>query len=141
MVKNPEMFSSVGLALAKHFDSIFYVDIESGHYTQCVSSDLIDQLRIPAEGEDFFADAQNGAPGCTHPEDLKTALDANNKELVLKSLCEKGTYTVMYRLLVCGRVMHVRHIATLCEDRKHVLFCLVKMDGATRLTEAPVYVV
>ena len=31
MDTNQEAYSQIGLAMAKHFDSVYYVDIEPGH--------------------------------------------------------------------------------------------------------------
>ena len=47
-------FNHIATALASHFDSLFYVDIETGHYKEFIPTKLFEALQIPREGEDFF---------------------------------------------------------------------------------------
>ena len=71
MGKEEETFKQIGLTLAKHFDSVYYVDIESGRYEEFVHMKQLEDLRIPNRGEDFFEDSVENAASCVHPDDME----------------------------------------------------------------------
>ena len=54
-------FNQIASSLAGHFDSMFYVEIESGNYVEFIPTRLFEEFNIPKEGEDFFALSQNNA--------------------------------------------------------------------------------
>jgi len=53
--------NQIAETLAAHYDSVFYVDAESGHYTVLVPTQILAELNIPEEGEDFFEMAKANA--------------------------------------------------------------------------------
>ena len=44
-------FNQIATTLAGHYDSLFYVEIASGKYTEFVPTHLFEELRIPREGD------------------------------------------------------------------------------------------
>ena len=76
-------FNQIAMTLAGHFDSLFYVDMESGWYTEFIPTRLFGELHIPREGNDFFAMFRENAPKCVHPNDLKLILHLHEKKMVL----------------------------------------------------------
>ena len=133
MDTNKEAYSQIGLAMAKHFDSVYYVDIESGHYTEFVPMQILKEAGIPRQGEDFFRETQENASKCVHPSDLKLVMSIHDRENMKKHLSDSYFYSVVYRLLVNGMTTHVRHVEILCEDKKHVICCLENIEGEVRL--------
>ena len=45
-------FSQVATTLAKHFDSLYYVDIESDSFIEFFHSQMLDELKLPEQGTD-----------------------------------------------------------------------------------------
>ena len=43
-------FNLIANTLAAHYDSVFYVDAESGNYKQLVPTQMFEELKIPEEG-------------------------------------------------------------------------------------------
>ena len=87
-------FNQVATTLAKHFDSMYYIEIESGNYCEFMSSKLLKGLNIPRQGEDFFAFSRNNAPKVVHPDDLELVLKIHDKDEIFKILTENDSYTV-----------------------------------------------
>ena len=78
---------------------------------------LLKDLNIPKQGDDFFTFARNNAPKVVHPDDLELVLKIHDKEDILKILSENDEYTVGCRLIINGKIIHVRHIDIMCEDK------------------------
>ena len=133
MGKEEEAFKQIGLTLAKHFDSVYYVDIESGRYEEFVHMKQLEDLRIPNRGEDFFEDSVENAASCVHPDDLELIGQLNDKEEILKSFSEQNSFSSVYRLIVNGKTMHMRSIKIMCEDKKHMLCCLESIEEEIRV--------
>ena len=66
--------NQVATTLARHFDSMYYIDVESGNYFEFMPAKLLKDLNIPKQGDDFFASARNNAPKVVHPDDLELVL-------------------------------------------------------------------
>lgn len=128
-------FNQIATTLAGHFDSMFYVEIESGRYAEFVPTLLFEELNIPREGEDFFAMFRENAHKYVHPEDLELVLRVHEKKMVLENLTKNPSYSISCRLIMDGRIVYVRHVNVMCEDRKHVLFCMENIDDEVREKE------
>ncbi len=126
-------FREIGVALAKHFDSLYYIDIETGNYEEFIHMNLFDEVNIPDKGENFFNDAQDNAYKCVHPYDLDRVISLHDKKTMLINLTLNPSYSTVYRLLVNGKINHVRHISILCEDKKHILCCLENIEDEIRV--------
>ncbi len=120
--------NQVAITLARHFDSIYYIEIESGKYREFMPAKLLKGLNIPKQGDDFFAWAKKNAPKVVHPDDLELVLKIHDKDEISKILSDNYSYTVGCRLIINGKIVHVRHIDIMCEDRKHFLFCMENVE-------------
>ena len=127
--------NQIATSLAKHFDSLYYVEIKTGYYTEFLPTQMFTDLQIPRQGEDFFELAKRNINKSVHPGDLEFALRSNNKETVLENLSRDNTYSVIYRLVTNGRIVHIRHIYIMCEDREHIMFCLENIEDDFREKE------
>ncbi len=128
-------FNQIAETFAAHYDSVFYVDAETGTYTILVHAQMLGDLQIPAEGEDFFALARANADKFVHPEDLDLVLSIHDKDTVIENVSKNGSYSVSCRLLIDGNVVHIRHVDMLCRDKKHILFCMENIDDEVKEKE------
>ena len=129
-------FNLIAETLAAHYDSVFYVDAETGSYTEFVSTQMLAELKLPEEGEDFFKMARANANKYVHPDDLETALLIHDKDTIIDTLKKNGSYSVSLRLLMDGEIIHIRHVDMLCKDGKHILFCMENIDDEVKEKEA-----
>ena len=89
-----KVFNQIATTLAGHYDSVYYVDIENGEYTEFVPPLILGDMRIPDKGEDFFAMSQKNAHKCVHPDDLEQVLHIHRKEVILENVSSSGSYSV-----------------------------------------------
>ena len=129
-------FNQIAETLAAHYDSVFYVDAESGQYTELVPTQILAELRIPEEGQDFFSMSKANADKYVHPDDLDLVLLIHDKKTIVDTVTKAGSYSVSCRLLIDGNIKHIRHVDMLCKDRKHILFCMENIDDEVREREA-----
>ena len=132
-MKIDEMASEqIATTLAKHYDSLFYIEIETGHYVEFVTTQMLEELKIPEEGDDFFALASKNADKYVYPKDLERVMRIHDKAQVLKHLEKTGSYSVSCRLVMDGKIVHIRHMCMMCEDKKHIIFCMENIDDEVR---------
>lgn len=132
MKNDQDSLHQIASALAGHFESLYYVDIETDHFFEYSSKGLYKKLDIEKEGEDFFRTSQINAEKCVHPDDLERVKKIHDKETMLKHLAKDGAYTTVYRLVIDGTVVRFRHIEMMCEDRKHIICCLENIEDEER---------
>lgn len=135
MIQDPEIFNQIAFSLAEHFESVFYIDLETGRYIFFGDDEYLRSSPFPVKGDDFFADAVNNAAAFIHPDDLALMTGIYKKETVRANLSEDGLYTVNFRAVAGGRIIHMRHIEILCKDRIHALFCLEDIEKEYREKE------
>ena len=128
MEKDQNSFNQIACTLARHYDSLYYVDIETNHFFEYSAKGLYKELGIEKEGEDFFHASQVNAERCVHPDDLERVKKIHDKETMLKHLEKDGSYNTVYRLIIGGKVVRFRHIEMLCEDEKHIICCLENIE-------------
>ncbi len=128
-------FNQIAKTLARHFDSMYYVEIETGRFCEFMPSRMLESLNIPKEGEDFFAFSRNNLHKVVHPDDIETVLRIHDMKTVMENLQRNNSYTIGGRIVVDGKVLHVRHINILCEDKKHIICCMENVEDEFREKE------
>ena len=132
MKDDHEALSQMGLALVNHFACVYYVDIETGSYSEYVYTEAMDKAGLPKSGEDYFADFNTYASRWIHPKDLKFMLRFHNKTDILKKLFRDRTDSLAYRMIIHGCIEHGRLIYIMCEDNKHIICCFENIEEEFR---------
>ena len=131
-----EVFIQIAASLAEHYDTIYYIDIETGHYIEFSSTDTYKSLCVPAEGDDFFAESEKNIRRVVHPDDQEMVLRLHRKNELLRTLAQKRSNTASYRLLINGAVMHARLSQMLSNDRRHIIVCIENINAEVALEES-----
>lgn len=122
-------FGLVATTLAKEFDSLYYVDTETDNFIEFFHSQMLDELNLPAQGEDFFMFLSEQAKRIVHPDDLENVLQLINKESLLKKLSENNSSLVVCRFILSGNITHICHFSVMCEDKRHILGCIKNIES------------
>lgn len=122
-------FNLIASSLSKHFDSMYYVDIDTGEYEEFVHSEKLEKFNIPPKGKDFFSQSVQNAEKCVHPDDLSLVLMIHDKATVQDFLSKTSYYSIICRIIIEGKVIHIRHVYILCDDKKHVLCCMEDIEA------------
>ncbi|SDA20971.1 diguanylate cyclase (GGDEF) domain-containing protein [Ruminococcus sp. YE71] len=124
-----EIFDQIAGSLAEHYDTLYYVDLETNSYFEYSSTDTYKKLNIPVTGDDFFTESEKNLRRCVYPDDLEKVLEIYKKETILQNLSVNRLFTDSYRLLVDGEVMHIRCSHILTNDKKHLIICIENINS------------
>ncbi|MBR3543146.1 MAG: diguanylate cyclase [Treponema sp.] len=129
------VFSHIATSLAKHFDCLYYVDIDTNDYIEFIQPKILASVNIPKEGKDFFVTATKNAYNYVHPDDLSKMLKIHDKANVLKNLANGKSYSVSGRVVRDGKMVYTRFVVVMCEDQKHLLCGMENIDDEVREKE------
>ena len=122
-------FDQVSHTLSKQFDSMYYVEIETGNFIEFFHSEMLSKLELPEQGNDFFSFLSEQAKRTVHPDDLDYVLSLIDKEKLLGKLKENNSSLIVFRFVLDGKIMHVCHFSILCDDKKHILGCIKNIES------------
>lgn len=119
--------------LAKLYEVIYYVNVETNAYFEFCVSRKYAQLEASTTGTDFFGDTQRNMPDQVYQEDLERMSIAMEKSNFLKSLQETGSTTLNYRLMLDGTPQYVTLFAIRPKEQStHVIIAVTNVDAAKR---------
>ena len=95
------------MSLTEGYLSLYSVDPVTGAYIQCSTTEQYEHLGFDPDGEDFFFRGREDGKRTVHPEDLPRYLEGFTKENVLRTVREKGVFTLNYRLVIRGEPVPV----------------------------------
>ncbi len=128
-------FDQIATTLAKQFDSMYYVDIDSDNYIEFFHSKMLEDLNLEEQGTDFFAFLAEQARRIVHPDDLDYVLRLIDKETILKKLSVDYSSLIVCRFVLNGEIVHVCHLTVMCDDKKHILGCIKNIEYEFRERE------
>ncbi len=126
--RQKEIYNQITSSLAEQYDTLYYINIDDNTYSEISSTDEYKKLNVPATGNDFFAESRRSIGKYVHPEDQEKALAIHYKDVMLGNLKNRNSFSIAYRLVVDGRVKHIRHTEIMARDRKHILVCIENID-------------
>ncbi len=122
-------YNQIAESLASHYETIFYVDVETNRYQEFSSDDIYSKLDVNLSGNDFFEDTKRNTAAIVHPDDREKMLKFLSKERLGKEL-KKGTVQTMdYRLVMeDGSDRYTRLSIVLSNDGTHAIFGVENID-------------
>ena len=135
MDKTEEGFSQVAITLIEHYDCVYYVDINTGHYTNLVYMKRMERIGAPFYGDDFFSDLRKCTESVIHPNDLDNFKLTFDKELTKEQISSSKSFSVIYRVLIDNKPVHLRHSVFRCHDNEHILCCLENIEDEFQKNE------
>ena len=128
-----QLFNQVAVSLARVYDVIYYVNTVTNEYSEFSSSNLLDVLRKPAQGADFFEKLKNDAQMVIYPQDMEKVLAFLEKETLISRLHSSALTSVEYRLQMGRQPVYVRLSGMLAQDDVHVILCVENIDEEIRI--------
>ena len=118
-----ERYSQIATCLARDYDAIYYIEIESGKYFELSVSDMYESMKVPQMGHDFYEETRENARRFAHPDDRAFAESFYYKDVMLKKLEGQKSYSYRYRIMVGGLPRYFQFIVLLSNDGKHFILC------------------
>ncbi len=135
MEKNKDVFEQIAGSLANHFESVYYVSLESGEYIEYCCKKSLEKMYIGKNGEDYFSDIQKCIRLFVHPDDVERMIQAHDKDKMSRHLIRHGKFSIMLRLIIDGRLMRVRYIVFMASDQKHAICCMENIEEEIKKEE------
>ena len=129
IARQKEIYNQITASLAGQYDTLYYVNIENSTYLEISSTDEYKKLNVPATGNDFFAESRRSIRKYVHPEDQEKALRIHYKDVMLSNLRYRSSFSLAWRLVVNGKVRHIRHTEIMSRDKKHIIVCIESIDA------------
>ncbi len=126
--RQKEIYDQIASSLAAQYDTLYFINIDDNTYSEISSTDEYKKLIVPATGNDFFAESRRSIGKYVHPEDQGKALAVHYKDVMLANLKNRNPFSIAYRLVVNGRIRHIRHTEIMARDRKHIIVCVENID-------------
>ena len=123
-------FARIAQALSQDYYSFYVVNTETDEFVEYSSSDEYQQLHIEQNGVNFFEDCRRNVIRLVHPDDLKTALQAWEKDRLLAELKDGRTFNITYRLMFDGASswIHCKVIRMRGEDARFIVIGIRNVD-------------
>ncbi len=106
-------------ALTGNFICVYVVDPQTNRYREFSATDhYVDSFAQAKEGTDFFNTVREAGRRFNHPDDLERFLTAFTKENIMAEIKENGIFTVVYRVIMDGRPIHVQLNVAMVEEKE-----------------------
>lgn len=122
-------FYQISIALSDYYDCMYYVDIESELFMEFLPSRLFKDIPHQKSGNRFIKFARTTARKYVHPNDLKKIISIYDKKKLQELISNGAPYSVPIRLVLNDKIIHTRHVIIICEDKKHLLSCIVNIEN------------
>lgn len=121
--KGKERYTQIATSLAKDYDAIYYINIESGNYFEVSASEAYETMNVQKFGKDFYEDTRENARKYAHPDDRAFAVSMYYKETMLRNLNGRNSYAYRYRVMMGDEARYFRFLVFLSDDKNHFILC------------------
>ena len=118
----------IAKSLAEDYMSIYYINIETGRYTEFSSNDKYESMNVPKHWDDFYKDTRDNVRRFVHPDDQEFAVGLYYKEKMLENLKDKKSFSYKYRVMVAGEARYFRFTVIRADDGEHLVLSVKDID-------------
>ncbi len=122
------IYDNIARSLAEDYEAIYYIDIETGEYSEFAKSTEYDNMKVPVKGKDFYAETRENAARYAHPDDREFAISLYYKEIITKNLEGRGSYSYKYRIMTGGESRYFRFTIIRVNDGRHFVLYVKDID-------------
>ncbi|MBR4554836.1 MAG: EAL domain-containing protein [Ruminococcus sp.] len=130
-----EIYNQIAGSLAEHYNTIYYIDMQTNEFFEYSSNDLYKRLHVPQKGSDFFAECKRNIPRIVHPDDRDMVARLHVKEVMLENLRGSKSYSAVYRIRAEESIFYVRLIQMWVDDGRHAVVCIEDIDEEIKSRE------
>ncbi len=119
--KEKEIYDHIANSLAKDYDAMYYINIETGEYREFSASQKYASMNVPVGGKNFYTETQANVDRFVHPDDRQFASSLYTKDVMLKKLEHKKSYSYKYRLMINGQSRYFLFTVLRAIDGEHLV--------------------
>ncbi|MBP5598551.1 MAG: diguanylate cyclase [Pseudobutyrivibrio sp.] len=120
--KDKEIQDHIARTMAKDYEAIFYIEIETGEFLAFAQSEKYKSLHIEPLGKDFFKEARESIDKCVFPEDRGYAKSMFRKEILLRNLEGKRSFSFKYRIMINDEPRYFLFTTMWDTDSQYLIF-------------------
>ena len=128
-------FARAARALSSDYINLYYVNDQTGEFTEYNPDAVRSNLSVERRGHDFFNTSRKDAEKAIYPDDRAKFLSEFRKEYILEVLEQQGTFTLSYRLMTDGEPIYV-NMKAVRVDGEHIVIGVNDVDAYMRHKEA-----
>ena len=123
-----DIYSQIVESLTAKYDVIYYVDPESGKYSEFRENAETQSLDIQVKESNFFEDTVRNIEEVIFPQDRFRINNIVEKNNLMALIAGKKSYSVDYRLIVNGKIQNTRMTIAQVSDRNHIVIGVINID-------------
>ncbi|MBR2529060.1 MAG: EAL domain-containing protein [Blautia sp.] len=129
-------YAQIAKALSADYVNLYYVNLNTGKFTEYNPDAARENLTLERHGEYFFTISREEAKQKIYKDDQEYFISAFHRENIEKNLDEQGAFTLTYRLLIEGKPTYVTMKAVrMPGDRSHIIIGVSNVDAQMRQKE------
>ncbi len=106
-------------AITGNFICVYVVNPENDSYREfSATDDYVESFAQAKDGGDFFGTVREAARTFNYSEDLNRFLSIFTKENVMREVRRSGIFTLGYRLVMEGKIVHVQLKAAMVDEKE-----------------------
>ncbi|MBP5242187.1 MAG: GGDEF domain-containing protein, partial [Clostridia bacterium] len=125
-------YNQIAISLATRYDSIYYIDMETHHYTEYVAPEVNKNMEIKNKGEDFFIDCVRDIEQVIFSEDRELMLESMKKENIIKTMKGSDAFSFTYRKLINDSPTYMKLRMVRANDKRHLILGVANVDSQIR---------
>ena len=126
--KEKQIYDHIATSLAEDYEAMYYINIETGEYREFSTSEEYDSMNVQAHYKDFYGETRLNVAKYVHPDDREFAESLYYKDVMLKNLEGRNSFSYKYRIMVQGEPKYFRFTVMLANDGKHFVLCEKDVD-------------
>ena len=123
-----DIYNQIVESLTAKYDVIYYVDPESGKYSEFRENAETQSLDIQVKESDFFEDTVRNIEEVIFPQDRFRINNIVEKNNLMSLIAGKKSYSVDYRLIVDGKIQNTRMTISRVSDCNHIVIGVINID-------------
>lgn len=129
-------YNYIARALTEDYVNLFFVNMDSGEFTEYSPDGLNREVTVERHGNNFFEACEKDAERILFKEDFDEFFKVFNKESIEKSLNENGNFTHTYRIMTDGSPAYVSMKIVPVRDRKNeIIIGITNVDAQMKQKE------
>lgn len=111
--------NSITYALTRDAESLYFVDVNTGHYMEFRNGGEYDKVHLEIRGMDFFKETRQNMEGVIYEGDIDRVAAALDRDTLLAVLDRSDSFAMSYRLMIDGEPVYYRLKAVWAEGARN----------------------
>ena len=123
------IYNHIAQALSRGYTDLFYVNVETGSFTEYRADPESGMLEEVRTDTDFFSHCRPEAVTNVYPDDMEAFSEAMERDTLMDALNKNGLFVMTYRRLVNGKPVYVTmRVSRIKDDNRYIVIGVCDID-------------